>query len=326
MGAFLYGISLQFKMDIRSRSLLVTCYLVPLLFFAVMGGIFTSIMPGSEKTLIQSMTVMGVSMGALIGVPPSLAEIYGTDVRKMYQANGAPLWYGLITLTVSAFIHLLIMSGIILAAAPVMFHAEVPSGLLLYFVKLSLFIIASLGIAGRAIGHRVWQSVEYYMANYPDVRAALRNGGDLATVNAAMHVAFEDQLVQKVMPKLRGIDTRGKFGKCLDEIQGLLNTGIGDKAFVLDEDFQLARDLGHGQFMWQSANYLNENDRLTAPTEIADEFENTSQEVINDNQAEVQTPPDWFRPGDEKRIDRWNKMSPERQQEIIESNKRQPKQ
>ena len=40
------------------------------------------------------------------------------------------------------------MSGIILAAAPVMFHAEVPSGLLLYFVKLSLFIIASLGIAG----------------------------------------------------------------------------------------------------------------------------------------------------------------------------------
>lgn len=148
MGAFLYGISLQFKMDIRSRSLLVTCYLVPLLFFAVMGGIFTSIMPGSEKTLIQSMTVMGVSMGALIGVPPSLAEIYGTDVKKMYQANGAPLWYGLITLTVSAFIHLLIMSGIILAAAPVMFHAEVPSGRLFYFVKLSLFIIASLGIAG----------------------------------------------------------------------------------------------------------------------------------------------------------------------------------
>ena len=148
MGAFLYGIGLQFKMDIRSRSLLVTCYLVPLLFFAVMGGIFTSILPGSEKTLIQSMTVMGVSMGALIGVPPSLAEIYGTDVRKMYQANGAPLWYGLITLTVSAFIHLLIMSGIILAAAPVMFHAEVPPGLPLYFVKLSLFIIASLGIAG----------------------------------------------------------------------------------------------------------------------------------------------------------------------------------
>ena len=204
--------------------------------------------------------------------------------------------------------------------------SDLPDELIVHYKQFIEKINASLGIAGRAIGHRVWQSVEYYMANYPDVRAALRNGGDLATVNAAMHVAFEDQLVQKVMPKLRGIDTRGKFGKCLDEIQGLLNTGIGDKAFVLDEDFQLARDLGHGQFMWQSANYLNENDRLIAPTEIADEFENTSQDVINDNQAEAQTPPDWFRPGDEKRIERWNKMSPERQHEIIESNKRQPKQ
>lgn len=32
MSAFLYGIGLQFRMDIRSRSLLVTCYLVPLMF------------------------------------------------------------------------------------------------------------------------------------------------------------------------------------------------------------------------------------------------------------------------------------------------------
>ena len=63
MSAFLYGTLLQFKMDIRSRSLLVTCYLVPLLFFAIMGNIFTALMPQSRDALIQSMTVMGVSMG-----------------------------------------------------------------------------------------------------------------------------------------------------------------------------------------------------------------------------------------------------------------------
>ena len=32
---------------------------------------------------------------------------------------------------------------------------------------------AALAISGRALGHRIWQSIEYYMANYPDVRAAL---------------------------------------------------------------------------------------------------------------------------------------------------------
>ena len=58
MNAFLYGTMLQFKIDIRSRTMLVTCYLVPLLFFAVMGGIFTSLMPEAKDTLIQSMTVM----------------------------------------------------------------------------------------------------------------------------------------------------------------------------------------------------------------------------------------------------------------------------
>ena len=32
MRAFLYGVFLQWKLDIRSRTLLITCYLVPLLF------------------------------------------------------------------------------------------------------------------------------------------------------------------------------------------------------------------------------------------------------------------------------------------------------
>ena len=67
---------------------------------------------GGRETLIQSMTVMGVSMGALIGVPQSLAEIYGTDIKQMYQANGIPLYFGLLSLAASAFVHLMIMSGI----------------------------------------------------------------------------------------------------------------------------------------------------------------------------------------------------------------------
>ena len=85
MGAFLYGVFLQWKLDIRSKTLLITCYIVPLLFFAVMGGIFTSVMPQAKDTLIQSMTVFGVTMGALIGLPPSLVEIYSTDIKKFIK-------------------------------------------------------------------------------------------------------------------------------------------------------------------------------------------------------------------------------------------------
>ena len=70
MSGFLYGVALQWKLDIRSKSLLVTCYIVPLIFFLLMGGIFTSVMPEMRSALIQSMIVMGVLMGAFIGLPP----------------------------------------------------------------------------------------------------------------------------------------------------------------------------------------------------------------------------------------------------------------
>lgn len=39
MSGFLYGVALQWKLDIRSKSLLVTCYIVPLIFFLLMGGV-----------------------------------------------------------------------------------------------------------------------------------------------------------------------------------------------------------------------------------------------------------------------------------------------
>jgi ABC-2 type transport system permease protein len=112
-----------------------------------MGGIFTSLMPEAKNTLIQSMTVMGVSMGAFIGVPPSMVEVYGTDIKKMYIANGIPLCFGVITLVVSAFIHLMIMSMIIFTLAPIVFHSTIPSNIPLYFITLALFVIVSLAIS-----------------------------------------------------------------------------------------------------------------------------------------------------------------------------------
>lgn len=146
MSAFLYGVALQWKLDIRSKSLLITCYIVPLLFFALMGGIFSSVMPEMKQTLIQSMTVMGVSMGAMIGLPPSLIETYASDIKKVYRANGVPLYLGLISMFISTFIHLMIMCVIIFIAAPIAFDAALPANTLQYFGALSIFVAASLSV------------------------------------------------------------------------------------------------------------------------------------------------------------------------------------
>lgn len=114
-----------------------------------------------------------------------------------------------------------------------------------------------LATVGRAIGHRVWQSIEHYVVNYPQVKRLRNEAGDMTPeLQAAMHTAVEDQLVQKVMPKLRGIDTRGKsIDNCLNPIREILKS----ENFALDDDFGRACEMGYGQFMWSSAEYLNKS-------------------------------------------------------------------
>ena len=146
MNGFLYSLVLQWKLDIRSKSLLVTFYIVPLIFFLIMGGIFTSVIPEMGSTLIQSMIVMSVSMGAFLGLPPSLVEIYGSDIKKIYNANGVPIYLGLVTILLSAFVHLMMTCIVILLLAPILFKASLPTQLPIFLLSLTIYIIVSLSI------------------------------------------------------------------------------------------------------------------------------------------------------------------------------------
>lgn len=130
---------------------------------------------------------------------------------------------------------------------------------------------------GRALGHRVWQAIEYYIANYPTVRRALSSAQGQVTeeLKAEMRTAFEDQLVQKVMPKLRGIETRGKVRQSLQNIEDLL----ADEGFDnLKDDFEIACEQGYGQFVWSSAKYLGDDEDNSA--------ESNTEEKLDENIAE----------------------------------------
>ena len=148
MSGFWYGLLLQLKLDIRSKTLLITCYIVPLIFFLLIGGIFISVMPEMKSTLIQSMIVMNISMGAIIGLPPTLAETYGSDTQKVYKANGVPIYLGFVTIFLSTFVHLMISSSVIIILAPLIFEASLPAQLPYFFLGLTMYIIVALGIGG----------------------------------------------------------------------------------------------------------------------------------------------------------------------------------
>lgn len=151
MGAFLYSIGLQWKLDIRNKGILLTYYVVPLVFFGFMGSLFTSIDPTAYKTLIQSMTVFGVTMGAILGSPTPLVELYGSEMKKVYTVGGIPLWTSAVNNFISGFIHLMIMSLVIFFIAPIAFNAAIPNNLVTYFMSLILFIVTCLCV-GTTLG------------------------------------------------------------------------------------------------------------------------------------------------------------------------------
>lgn len=120
----------------------------------------------------------------------------------------------------------------------------------------------AMGEAGRALGHRVWQSVENYMGNHPVViEAVTAETIDSGACDDAMRMAFEEALVHKVMPKLRGIETDGiTKTKCIDPIKEVL-FGANGLAKGLEQDFKHAVDNTYETFLWSSAMYLETEER-----------------------------------------------------------------
>lgn len=128
---------------------------------------------------------------------------------------------------------------------------------------------------GRALGHRVWQSIEYYMMNYPVViaeRTKLNPGEMSMGLKNGMKVAFEDQIVQKIMPKLRGVETRGHAKTYLDAIEALLEQEGFES---LKDDFKFACEQGYGQFIWSSAKYIEADETENAGAAPDDRTEET---------------------------------------------------
>ena len=109
-----------------------------------------------------------------------------------------------------------------------------------------------LKFSGRAIGHRVWQSIENYIRNYPLVLESIRNRNS-EELKKAIQIAFEDALVQKLMPKLKGLETEGLVReKCLNDISSKIQT----YASGIAPDFDNSLNNPYGVFVWNSSEYL----------------------------------------------------------------------
>lgn len=102
---------------------------------------------------------------------------------------------------------------------------------------------------GRNLGHRVWQSIQNYILNYPLVIAAGKCQGDMTD---AVQQAFCDALAFKMMPKLRGLEVNGYNERHLEKIKQYLNEGASE----LSTDFDKACSMTSEIFQWNSAEFM----------------------------------------------------------------------
>lgn len=151
MNEILYSVWLQCKLDIRNKNVLIVYYILPLIFFLVMGSVFTTIDPTAKSRLIQSMSIVAISMAAYLGTPVPIVEIFSSDIKKTYKVGNVPLWVILLTSFLSALVHILIVSAIIFIISPIIFEVDRPSNILMHFLFLILVISVS-SIVGILIG------------------------------------------------------------------------------------------------------------------------------------------------------------------------------
>lgn len=99
---------------------------------------------------------------------------------------------------------------------------------------------AALDRVGRPFGFRVQQAIEHYVANYPRVEEETRH-----------KLAFADQVEQKIIPKLRGIDLGSTHAnECLSDVETVISE-LNDEE--LSSTFEVARMESEnlGMFQWR---------------------------------------------------------------------------
>lgn len=105
---------------------------------------------------------------------------------------------------------------------------------------------------GKNLGHRVWQGMAKYINHHPNVLYAKKEDD----LQIALDKAFSDSLAFKVMPKLRGVETRGLNEDRLNNIEMILSAHASE----LVQDYNNARQLTTELFQWCSADFMNKDD------------------------------------------------------------------
>ncbi len=148
MNAFINHFAFEFRTGIRNKQLLLMNYLFPLGFFLLMGFIMGEINPLFLETIVPAMVVFAILAATLLGIPDPLVNARENGIFRSYKINGIPSISILTIPALTTILHLLIVTVIITAIAPLLFDAPLPVNWLNYAL---IFVAMAFACAGISV-------------------------------------------------------------------------------------------------------------------------------------------------------------------------------
>jgi len=126
MNAFITHFAFEFRTGIRNKTLLLMNYLFPLGFYLMMGFVMAEINPSFREDIIPAMVVFAILAATLLGIPDPLVNARENGIFRSYKINGIPSISILVIPALTTILHLLIVTILITATAPLLFDAPLP--------------------------------------------------------------------------------------------------------------------------------------------------------------------------------------------------------
>ena len=147
MNAFIHHFSFEFRTGIRNKQLLLMNYLFPLGFYLMMGFIMAEINPLFREDIIPAMVVFAILAATLLGIPDPLVNARENGVFRSYKINGIPSISILVIPALTTILHLVIVTVLITATAPLLFHAPLPVNWLNFALIFGAMAFACAGLS-----------------------------------------------------------------------------------------------------------------------------------------------------------------------------------
>jgi ABC-2 type transport system permease protein len=151
VSAFIHHLAYDFRTGIRDRSKLLMFYLFPLVFFALMGGLMSSVNPGFTKVIVPGMVLFAFMCSSLLNLPSILVTAREAGVFRSYRINGVPSASILGIPVIGTAVHMAIIAIVISLAAGRFFGGVMPVSIP-GFVGAALLAFAAFAGIGILIG------------------------------------------------------------------------------------------------------------------------------------------------------------------------------